>query len=130
MIMTTAAFCLAANIYFEARSESIMGQYAVALVTMNRAVEKKNVCKTVLKPHQFSWTKDKVNSRKELTDGKPKDEQAWELAKTIARTVLAGQMMDFTNGSTSYHTKAVRPSWRLAMVKTKVIGAHVFYRLA
>ena len=56
MILESAVLCLALNIYHEARSEMIPGQYAVAQVTMNRAGEKSNVCKTVVAKHQFSWT--------------------------------------------------------------------------
>ena len=46
-MLKTALMCLALNIYFEARNESIAGQIAVAEVTLNRVASKNypnNVC--------------------------------------------------------------------------------------
>ena len=51
--------CLAANIYYEARGESVKAQKAVAHVTLNRVKSKqypKTVCAVVLQNKQFSWT--------------------------------------------------------------------------
>ena len=48
---------LTLNVYHEARSEPPIAQSAVALVTLNRAHEKKMPIKAVVQePHQFSWT--------------------------------------------------------------------------
>ena len=46
----TAIDCLAKNIYFEAKSESFVGQSAVALVVLNRVKDKRypdSVCAVV-----------------------------------------------------------------------------------
>ena len=51
--------CMTANIYHEARGESIKGQYAVAHVTMNRVHHEQfpdTVCEVVFQPKQFSWS--------------------------------------------------------------------------
>ena len=53
--------CLAINIYFEARSEPIEGQVAVAWVTLNRRDAegfRDTVCIVVHQYMQFSWTHD------------------------------------------------------------------------
>ena len=85
MIIETLT-CLAMNIYFEARSESTLGQHAVAQVTMNRVASDKypnSVCDVVWQSGQFSWTNDGKSDV-------PKNKEAWEKAKHIAkRMVLA-----------------------------------------
>src|SRR3954464_926829 len=56
--------CLALNVYYEARGESLAGQYAVAEVTMNRksaARYPKTVCEVVYQKSAFSWTDDDVD---------------------------------------------------------------------
>ena len=129
MILATAALCMALNVYMEARGEPIMGQYAVALVTMNRAkYDKAKVCEVVTKPYQFSWTTKLVRGRQLLESGLPRDADAWRTAQIIANVTLAGRMPDFTDGSNFYHATSVRPYWTLAMAKTKKVGNHVFYR--
>ena len=51
--------CMAQNIYFEARAESMLGKTAVGWVTMNRVNDKRwpeTVCKVVHQgPHRESW---------------------------------------------------------------------------
>ena len=132
MIVASAVLCLAANIYNEARSEPVMGQYAVAMVTMNRADHRpERVCQTVFAPKQFSWTikgyKKVEGGYKLAAHNVPKDADAWLRAKTIAKATLAGRMPDFTHGADHYHTKAVFPKWAYNMRPTKMIGRHVFY---
>jgi len=134
MLIETALLCLSLNIYFEARSEQIPGQYAVAQVTMNRVKRNdSNVCKEVLKPKQFSWTNDKV----EVRDGKyylkaefkPKDVYAWQVAKIVAGVTLSGKLLyDISHGAEFYHTESVNPRWNKSFVKVKQIGKHVFYK--
>jgi spore germination cell wall hydrolase CwlJ-like protein len=111
-----------------------MGQYAVALVTLNRAKnDKGKVCQEVFKRKQFSWANHgvtKVGTGWKLSAGlNPKDAHAWWVAQRIAATTLAGRMPDFTRGAQFYHANRVKPVWRLAMVQTKVIGNHRFYCL-
>lgn len=134
MILESAVLCLALNIYHEARSEMIPGQYAVAQVTMNRAGEKSKVCDTVVAKHQFSWTTKlltKKGKRYVLKDeGMPRDEHAWHLAKHIAGYVLKHRPTDSTRGATFYHSTAVDPKWRKDMVKVAKIGRHIFYTKA
>ena len=79
-----AATCLALNVYFEARSEPMIAQFAVAQVTMNRVASEKypdNVCDVVWQKKQFSWTHDGKSD-------KPKEAKAWEVAQWVAKVVL------------------------------------------
>lgn len=136
MIIATALTCLALNIYHEARGEPIEGQYAVALVTINRAKgDESKVCAETFKPKQFSWT-GKV---KETSSGwnipKPlyprlnnkAEEQAWWQAVRVTRNVLSGRVRDFTRGSLHYHATVVTPSWSKRLEYAFTIGSHRFY---
>lgn len=136
MILATAMLCMAANLYHEARGEVIMGQHAVAQVTMNRAGrDPKNVCKVVAAPRQFSWTNKgtgltkRANGKLVLTaKGEPKDKFAWNTAMKIAAVTLNGRMPDFTHGANHYHADYVNPYWKHSMAKVAVVGHHLFYR--
>lgn len=133
MFLTTAALCMALNIYHEARSEPLVGQHAVAQVTFNRAGRDPNkVCDEVFKPKQFSWanslTSVKGAERAERAQKfMPKDNKAWTLAKSVAMHTVAGHVQDFTKGARFYHTKAVKPIWRHEFKLVAVIGQHKFY---
>jgi N-acetylmuramoyl-L-alanine amidase len=129
MIISTALLCLAANIYYEARGEMIPGQYAVALVTVNRAEgDHSQVCAEVFRPKQFSWT---IGTTSVTRHGwrilPPKDQQAWELAIRIAKHTLAGRMPDMTRGATHYHATYVTPDWSFTLKRTARFGRHIFY---
>lgn len=133
MLIESAVLCLALNVYQEARSEIIPGQYAVALVTMNRARGQVNrVCEEVIKPAQFSWVRGSLRRVGQhwfvATSAHPRDEKAWQLAVTIARTTIEGKVYDFTHGATFYHHVKVKPHWSRVFQPVKRIGAHVFYR--
>ena len=135
-MIAEALMCLALNVYFEARSESMASQLAVSLVVMNRVKDHRfpnTVCgvvkqgltykndKVVLGKCQFSWYCDGK------TD-KPNNKQAWLKAQQVASIVLDGSMVDFTQGSTHYHAYYVYPSWRTTKTKVTRIDSHIFYR--
>ena len=81
-----AIMCLAMNVYWEARNQSIAGQVAVAQVTMNRVASPdypNDVCGVVHQHKQFSWQ----------WDGKsdvPKEDASWNKAQMVAMGVLGG----------------------------------------
>lgn len=133
MILTTAALCLALNIYHESRSEPLVGQHAVAQVTFNRAGrDPDKVCGEVFKPKQFSWANSLTSVKGAERAARapkfmPKDNKAWMLARAIAHHTVSGNINDFTGGATHYHTHAVRPVWRKAFALVAVIGNHRFY---
>ena len=113
-------FCMALNIYHEARGESLHGQMAVALVTLRRAQYNGDfICREVFRRSQFSWTlKEEALP---LTDV-----VAWQQAMTIAERVWFTR--DFTGKATHYHATHVTPSWAANMVYTGQWGNHYFYR--
>lgn len=115
--------CIAKNIYYEARSEPIEGQIAVAHVTMNRVRHTNwpnTPCEVVYEPKQFSWTFL-------VKDQNPKDKRLYDQAMVIARDVLIGNTTDPTYGAVFYHASYVNPSWNKQMEVSKIIGLHIFY---
>jgi len=122
--------CLALNIYWEARSEPLDGQLAVAGVTMNRVAHPKfpdTICGVVQESRsyrlhrcQFSW----------WCDGKrdtPNEQVAWHSAQQLARLYLAGIYSDPTENALWYHADYVKPFWADKLNRTAKIGRHIFY---
>lgn len=119
-MIAPALLCLAAAVYHEARGEPLRGKEAVALVTMNRADwERRRVCHEVNRPGQYSWAGKGL---------KHDDHDAWMDARKVAADVLYGRIRDFTDGSTYFHARAIRPSWRRKMHYVMTVGGHRFYR--
>jgi len=121
---TLGAYCLANNIYFEARDQSVVGQYAVALVTINRVKDKRfpdNVCDVVYQRRQFSWTNSMKNDV-------PEDKKAFDVAMRIAHTVLNYPVVDLTQGALYYHNTSVKPYWSIDYTWVDQIEDHIFYR--
>ena len=120
-MLETALVCLALNIYFEARSEPLEGQQAVAEVTLRRARRSgDSVCTTVYSPHQFSWT-SLPEERRRVTDLR-----AWLLAGRVASSALSG-WSDHARGATHFHADYAAPSWAGSLCPTARIGRHLFY---
>ncbi len=124
--------CLALNVYFEARGEKPEGQFAVALVTMNRTKSRhypSSVCDVVWQKRQFSWTHDGKSDR-------PTDMRAWTLAKKIAQVTYQGysklsahtrKALDLTKGALHFYAPGLAsPYWAKVHSVTRVIGRHVF----
>ena len=122
--------CLADNIYFEARNESIKGQVAVALVTVNRVNSKhypNTICEVVWEYKQFSWTLDKILAATKY------NKRAYARAELIAlvfitKTMTNEEIKDFTNKSTHYHAKYVSPYWASNLKYIMKIENHIFYK--
>ncbi len=124
--------CLALNIYFEARGEKAEGQFAVALVTMNRTKSRhypSSVCGVVWQKRQFSWTHDGKSDH-------PTNVRAWKLAKKIAQVTYLGynrlsaharKALDLTKGALHFYAPSLAsPYWAKVHSVTRVIGGHVF----
>ena len=115
--------CLARNVYHEARGEPLVGQYAVAEVTMNRKGAlgyPKTVCEVVYQREAFSWTGMKTL---DAPSGR-----SWEQAITIAQEVYRGRRLSEMHGATHYHATYVQPDWSHERERIGRIGRHVFYR--
>ena len=122
--------CLSEALYFEARGESVKGQFAVAEVILNRVSSARfpsSLCGVINQGTgrkyqcQFTYTCD-GNSEAIL------EPQAFERVGKVARAVIDGSSGKLTNGATHYHTTAVRPKWSRVYTKTANIGVHLFYR--
>ncbi|SFR10583.1 cell wall hydrolase [Poseidonocella sedimentorum] len=122
--------CLAEALYFEARGETVEGQFAVAEVILNRVKSAKfpnSVCGVITQGTgrkyqcQFTYTCD---GKKEIIA----EERAWQRVGKIARAALDGMPKTLTNGALFYHTKHVSPSWSRVFRRTATIGVHHFYR--
>jgi spore germination cell wall hydrolase CwlJ-like protein len=123
--------CLARAIYFEARSESVIGQMAVAKVILNRVKSPdypNTICGVVYQGSQrrnscqFSFA----------CDGLPDDIKqpaAWANSKRVAQKALAGdaKVAAMLSGVTNYHADYVKPKWARSMRKAVKIGRHIFY---
>lgn len=122
--------CLSKAIYYEARSENVLGQIAVAEVIMNRVSDYRypdSVCGVVFQGSerstgcQFSFTCDGAMDR--VPRGK-----TWKRAQTVAAHVMMGLNKPLTGTATHYHTDYVDPVWNQHLIRTKTIGTHIFYR--
>lgn len=120
--------CLTKALYFEARGESLKGQFAVAEVILNRKDSSRfprTVCGVVNQGGgggcQFSFICD---GRKDVM----RELGAIDRAERIARVMLDGAPRALTEGATYFHSKGVRPGWAHRFPRTAAIGAHLFYR--
>ena len=119
----TSLMCLAVAVFFEARGETTMGQYAVAEVVMNRVEDPRypdTVCDVVFEDRQFSFTHD---GRPDRLPRVPT--RAASKARTVASDVLGGYRMGIS--STHYHTVSVDPFWNEHFELDGKIGNHLFY---
>lgn len=124
--------CLTQAVYYEAGNQSEDGQRAVAQVVINRVRHPawpNSVCGVVYQGPmragggcQFTFTCDGSLGRAPMP-------ALWAQARRIAAEALAGRTFAAVGMSTFYHANYVFPSWAPRLVKTAVIGAHMFYRL-
>ena len=113
--------CLAANVYHEARGESLRGQRAVADVTLNRVDSRSwpnTLCQVVWQRKQFSWTHDHLSDEM-------RDADAREVAYRIAWEALNEPR---TNDATHYHATYTKPYWANSLEYIETIGLHKFYK--
>lgn len=123
--------CLAENIYYESRGESLVGQVAVAKVTLTRLDEgyARTVCGVVKQKSdlgcQFSWVCNGAG-------GNPAG-QLWNQAVGIAVLLINSpeKVEDPTNGATHFHATYInwQPGWKQVKDSVNQIGNHVFYRV-
>ena len=130
--------CLAKNIYFEARSETIAGQVAVAWVTLNRMESSKfpmTICGVVYQARtdtagnpirnqcQFSWYCDGKSDR-------IRNQREWEDVQLITDVVLidwARANDSPVQNATFYHADYVDPYWADSFTEIATVDSHIFY---
>ena len=122
--------CLSEALYFEARGESVKGQFAVAEVILNRVASglyPNSICGVIHQGTgrkyqcQFTYTCDGHAER----IGEPR---AWQQVGKIASLMIDGAPRLLTSGATHYHTTAVNPRWARVFPRTARIGVHYFYK--
>tara|TARA_B110000908_G_scaffold85182_1_gene101796 strand:+ start:4453 stop:4935 length:483 start_codon:yes stop_codon:yes gene_type:complete len=129
--------CIAKNIYFESRNQSVAGRAAVGLVTINRMNDRRwpnTACGVVYQAKmrynkilrnqcQFSWYCDGLSDTIRVVDD-------WKDAVYQAKNAvrLMNGDADFTEGSTHYHSINVNPWWAPSYEFVVRIDDHKFYK--
>lgn len=123
--------CLSEALYFEARGESVKGQFAVAEVILNRVDSSAfpdSICGVINQGTgkkyqcQFTYTCD---GRAEHVN----EPKAFTQVGKVARLMIDGAPRRLTAGATHYHTTAVNPRWARQFPRTAQIGVHYFYKM-
>ena len=141
-ISTEDRECLARNIFWEARNQTVEGQVAVAWVTLNRVEDDRfpgSICRVVHQANrdsngnpirnqcQFSWYCDGKSDR---IPSNVIAQRAWEDAQLIADVVLldwARQKASPVQNATYYHADYVTPRWARNFTQVAQVDTHIFY---
>ena len=125
----SALTCLAAAAYYEAGDETA-GEEAVTQVVLNRVRHPafpKTVCGVVFEGAerktgcQFTFACDGAMARLPSV-------AAWERARAIAGSALAGHVDKAVGTATHYHADYVVPYWHGALDKLAEVRGQIFYR--
>lgn len=125
-----ATHCLTSAIYYEAASDGVDGERAVAQVVLNRArhpafppsicgviyqgAERKTGC-------QFTFSCDGSLAR-------APSKTAWAFAQRIATAALSGYVYAPVGLATHYHTNKVVPYWASNLTFSNLVKTQLFYR--
>ena len=122
--------CLTAAVHFEAATEPLEGQRAVAQVVLNRVRHPafpNTVCGVVFQGAtrrtgcQFSFACDGSLAR-------VPGAASWARARAIAASALGGYVVTAVGLATHYHADYVLPYWSPKLLKLATIGRHIFLR--
>jgi spore germination cell wall hydrolase CwlJ-like protein len=111
--------CLATAIYFEARSEPLEGQLAVAQVVRNRTRSGRfpaSLCGVVYQPSQFSFSHRRS----------PSNREQWARAVKVATIAMSDGWHQVVPDALYFHAARVSPGWNAHRVAR--IGNNIFYR--
>lgn len=130
-------YCLALNIYFEARGSSLADKAGVANVVLNRTSDRRfpdTICGVITQGNtdaagnprrnqcQFSWYCDGQSDV-------PTDTDRWVEAQMLAYQMIEEKkFVGLTEGATHYHANYVKPYWAKDLQLVGRIGEHIFYR--
>ena len=121
-VSANEVLCLAENIYHEARGESLLGQQAVAHVTLNRVADNRwpdSICDVVYQKSQFSWVSNSPAIH---------NIEAFENSVSVALNAIREISEDPTNGATFFLQNSISPRWSRSLEVSVVIGGHKFLR--
>jgi spore germination cell wall hydrolase CwlJ-like protein len=116
--------CLVKAVYFEARSESLEGQLAVAEVVLNRVASPlypSTICGVVTQAAQFSFIR---NGQFPIPN---ENSESWRRAIAIAEIAQKGLADTIPPSVLWYHATYVAPSWGRRLTRVAQIGTHIFY---
>ena len=132
------AGCLALNAYHEARGQPVLGQLLTMLVVMNRVTDSRypaTPCEVIYEgPVVESWRGTMIPVRDMCQfswwcDGRSDavhDIAAYVHLYELSKAVLAGEVKDFSEGATHYHSLDTDPGWGFEPLGE--IGDHIYYR--
>ena len=133
--------CMAKNIFYEAGSESIKGQAAVARVVINRVNHgfAKTLCDVVYQSYMVDRIIDDESTKVKLCQfswvcegkGEPNtNSQRYKLAQQVAYDVMANDAYNdvLPKSALFFHNLTVDPLWPYKQVAK--IGNHIFYSRA
>ena len=121
--------CLTAAVYYEAASEPLDGQRAVAQVVLNRVrhpAYPNTVCGVVFEGAQrrtgcqFSFTCDGALRRQPMPT-------LWGRSRDVAAAALNGYVYAPVGLALNYHANYVVPNWASSLSKNANVGLHIFY---
>jgi len=130
-------YCMALNIYYEARGSNLADKAAVSDVVLNRVNDNRypNTICEVVKQGEKHNNGNMVRNRCQFSwycDGKsdvPLDQDRWFEAQMIAWGIIEfDKFRGITEGATHYHATYVSPRWAKDLQMVGRIGAHIFYR--
>jgi spore germination cell wall hydrolase CwlJ-like protein len=144
----TQAYCLALNIYHEARSEPISGQVQVAHATLARVPDSRfpnSICGVVLAANldvqgnpilyrcAFSWFCDGKPDDITFVDDKGRvktiERSNFAIASLVAVKVMLNEYTDKCDGANFYYNpKLASPVWANIYTHKCEIGDHVFLK--
>lgn len=119
-MLASALLCLSLNMYYEARSEPVDAQIAVAAITMNRMLDEdhpRSVCKVVYEKGAFSWT-----SKKRKVD----DKKSFNKIKELAYLYVSGKVRNPIGKRKYFNHKRLGKRWKTPNHPIK-IGKLLYY---
>lgn len=114
--------CLATGVYFEARSEPLAGQLAVADVILNRTNSgrfPRSICSVIAQPGQFSFVR-----RGRIPT--PPENAHWRRAMAVAQVARKDLWESPAGDALYFHARYVGPNW--GRTRVAMVGNHIFYR--
>ncbi|NML07356.1 cell wall hydrolase [Sphingomonas sp. G-3-2-10] len=114
--------CLAVGVYYEAKSEPLAGQLAVAEVILNRAESgrfARSVCGVLTQRGQFSFVRGGVIPT-------PPENAQWRRAMAVAQVAQKDLWDSPVENALYFHARYVSPGWKRPRVGA--VGNHIFYR--
>ena len=131
---------MARTLWGEARGDGTEGIEAVACVILNRfhshkwftgyrienGIKIPDIKQTCLKKYQIScWNKNDPNFLKIMKLNS--NNKIFCLCLKIAAQAMSGNLHDFTNNATFYHTRTIRPTWAQHHSPCYETKHHLFY---